>query len=218
MFENSIKLPKPIKFVHWIEPELSTGHDKEREEKAARQAMSRASVIKEEIRLRAQELAAKEAENRLKEQTIQLLTQIDRALAAHFEDVQSILSRCERKITALSFAIARKILNAEIKVDPEVVTRTVQKALTSINEETRIEIQVNPADKATVEEHWAELTAAKASNCKWTLETNASIGQGGCMIKTPGGIIDARIESQFSLIESLLEEHLNGAQEGQDAA
>jgi|GEM_PF-6155289 len=219
MFENSIRLPKPVKFVHWIEPDLSpTGQSRVREEKAGATLINKATIIKEDFRLRAKEIALKETENQLRERTVELLTKIDEAVIGHIERLETVLARYERKITALSCAIAQKIVNAEIKVDPEVVTRSVQKALGSIREEARIEIQVNPSDKEAIEKIWSEIEAKKVSNSKWTLETNAGIGKGGCIIKTPGGTIDARIESQFSLIESLMNESLNGWQELQNAA
>ncbi len=218
MFENSIRLPKPIKFVHWIEPELSlAGQSKDRDETAGSSVITKALIMNEDLRLRSKEIALKEAENQLREKAIQLLKKIDHAVAAHFEGVENILARYERKITSLSFAIAQKILSAEIKLDPDVVTRTVQKALNSVNEEARIEIQVNPSDKEAIEKYWTELVAAKASNGKWTLEANSSIGKGGCIIKTPSGAIDARIESQLTLIESIIDENLNSWQEIQNA-
>jgi flagellar biosynthesis/type III secretory pathway protein FliH len=224
MFESTVILSKPIKLVHWVEPEFPSDESANGDNQDVQPVNHGASpsgkskVINEELWLRAQEIALKEAENQRLERIAQLLSKIDQSVKAHAEEVKEVLAQYENRMTLLSFAIAKKIVDAELKADPEIIIRTIGKALRTMNDEIRVEIQVNPADKETVEKYWQEMTSSDANRGKWNLEVNASIGIGGCLIKTPSGLIDARMESQLGLIESMLHESLNQEQETPDAA
>jgi flagellar assembly protein FliH len=81
----------------------------------------------------------------------------------------------------------------------------LKKALGNITERENLVVRVAPADYAAVAEK-AEFWAPLGERLKGiTIEPDERIGKGGCIIESPGGIIDATPEVQMSELEAIVE-------------
>ncbi|MBN2467887.1 MAG: flagellar assembly protein FliH [Deltaproteobacteria bacterium] len=130
------------------------------------------------------------------------LSQFKRKLSAHAEE----------ETVMLALAIARKIIGHEVGTNRELLLHVIREASKKIVDTEKIRIKVNPSDLALINE-----TKFRVSNlvehCEnITVEGDDAITNGGCIIETNFGDIDARIEKQLEEIELLFKSELRKAE------
>ncbi|MDE3074986.1 MAG: hypothetical protein KGJ86_06110 [Chloroflexota bacterium] len=122
---------------------------------------------------------------------------VDQATELHDE----MLHEAETEMVALSLEIARKIIQGEVRTNPEVVKRVLAAAVQRINGSPRVTIKVNPADVQRITEHWASAYGPNYRDKQWLIEGDESVAPGGCVLETRYGSLDAQIGSQFEEIQ-----------------
>jgi flagellar assembly protein FliH len=110
----------------------------------------------------------------------------------------------DRAIVTLSLAIAKRVVAREIEVDEHAVLDRSREALRKIIGVEKIKIHVNPADEEYIREHRNELSAYADSVKEILIEADGKVERGGCIIESELGNIDARVSTQFELIEEAL--------------
>jgi flagellar assembly protein FliH len=122
----------------------------------------------------------------------ELASTIEQISALHPE----ITARAETDLVELAFEIAKKIVGREITLDREVALTLAKIALSKLHNRTFARVHLNPDDFAYLQ------TQRDRFNFHGSLELveDRSISQGGCLIQTDTGEIDARIESQLDEI------------------
>jgi flagellar assembly protein FliH len=118
----------------------------------------------------------------------------------------SIAKQYEGDIVALVYAIARTIIQTQVGFSDSVVKDTIQTALELTAEKSDITIKINPDDFEYVEKIRPELFSNKPTLKALVVTPDASIGRGGCLLETPSGDVDARIETQLANILQTLKE------------
>jgi flagellar assembly protein FliH len=123
------------------------------------------------------------------------------ALAAAAEQVQAqqaaAAEALERRAVELGLALASKILAGTIAVEPERVVDAVQGALRGIVERERITVLVNPDDMEIVSEAIEGIRASLGGIEHCVVEAERRVARGGCIVRTPVGDIDARVETKL---------------------
>ena len=114
---------------------------------------------------------------------------------------KELLLRTEREAVELALAIAEKIVSHEVKTNKEVILNVVQAALKKIVDRKKIKIRVAPSDFQFLNHAKSHIPGLEEQFEKATFEEDKSIMNGGCVIKTNLGDIDARIEKQFQAVE-----------------
>jgi flagellar assembly protein FliH len=127
----------------------------------------------------------------------QVTTIVDRATELH----DLMLREAEAEMVALCLEIARKVIHAELRTNPDVVKSVLEDAVEKINGSPRVTIKVNPAQLETVRAHWARAFGPNYREKEWTIEGDGSVEPGGCVLDTKYGSIDARIGTQFSELQ-----------------
>ena len=115
--------------------------------------------------------------------------------------------QCEegrRDLLRLALGIAERIVMSMPKHDAEVAQRQVDTSIALLLDRTELRIRVNPADTAMLEEHLPMMLEAMNGASKASIESDESISRGGCIISTPDGDVDARLEGQLSHIARTL--------------
>ena len=110
----------------------------------------------------------------------------------------------EQEIISLVVKIAKKVIDVEIKMDPEIILFNLKKSLEFLNEKEEIKILVNPLDWEKVSENIKKLSLSLSLPENIEIIALESITQGGCKIDFKAGSIDADIETQFAEIERKL--------------
>jgi len=112
----------------------------------------------------------------------------------------------EREIIALVFSIAKTIIQTQVNFSESLVKDTILTALELTAEKRDITIKINPDDFEYVEKIRPELFSKQPALKALVVTPDASIGMGGCMLETPSGDVDARIETQLdNMLQSLKE-------------
>jgi len=114
---------------------------------------------------------------------------------------KEIYLHAEKKTVNLALAIAKKVVCHEIATNKEVVLNVVKEAVKKVVDHGRIIIKINPSDLQFIKnsDHGFLNFVDNIKNI--TFEEEETISDGGCVIETDFGNIDARIERQFQVVE-----------------
>lgn len=111
---------------------------------------------------------------------------------------------CQADFVRLAIRIAGKILGEELQTSPERVVAIVGEALKSVTRERALTIRVAPGAAAVLTPHLAKLRERLPQDCSVRVAESAEIAEGGCMIVSELGAIDARVEVQLEMLERAL--------------
>lgn len=117
---------------------------------------------------------------------------------------KDLYRNAEKEAVELSIAIAKKIVCHEVTINKEVVLNVVKEALTRVADHDQLHIKVNPEDLSVIKQAKPEFSDLIDKMQGITFEEDKSIRNGGCIIETNLGDIDARIEKQFQALEEAL--------------
>ena len=173
---------------------------------------STASRVENEQRQREAEQAAyergrRDAEKALSEQLIQqrgeLLELQQGVLASLRNALPQLVHESEQALIELAFEVAQRIV-AGIPVSSEMIEAAVREAISQIEQNTDITVQLHPEDLALLKKHDAAILSGVP--CADTLRFNPSneVSRGGCIIQTSFGSIDARRETKVEQLRKSL--------------
>ena len=109
-------------------------------------------------------------------------------------------------ILEISIDIAKKIIKKEVETDPQVLVDTILDVLKTVSKnEPRINIRVNPQAAQFVKDTLPTVTYQYGIEAKINIISDPSIEEGGCVLQTNNGIVDASIDTQLEIIKKALE-------------
>jgi len=123
-------------------------------------------------------------------------------LSEQFSGAKSeLLWRAEQGTVALAAAIARKVVKKAGLIGSAVASENVKAALELVAQRTNVVIRVNGQDW----EHLRQMCGGEAAELRarpgaLTVEADAAIERGGCVLTTEQGQIDARLDTQVDRI------------------
>jgi len=113
-----------------------------------------------------------------------------------------ILEETEQEIISLVLLIARKVIKVISENQRNVIISNVVQALRKVKGRGNILIRVNIADLKLSTEHIKDfITLVEGAKSIQVVE-DSSVDEGGCVIETDFGEIDARISSQLAELET----------------
>jgi flagellar assembly protein FliH len=113
------------------------------------------------------------------------------------QEKQQLRQEQRRESISLALLVAKRILGESI-AESQTVSRVIEEALQAA-EGKALQLRVHPNDMPAVREMLGERCA---------LVADESLSRGGCWVDTEWGSIDARLETQLSLIAAFLEGEL----------
>ncbi len=134
----------------------------------------------------------------LQEKVTAFIETFEKSRREQFENIDHILLK-------LVFEIAKKVINAEVKTNREYVLSVIKKAIYYIGDKERLIVRVAPTDFEIVsgrKDFWLPVTERVK---EIVIENDDRITQGGCIIESNSGTVDARLGVQFKELESLVE-------------
>ncbi len=138
-----------------------------------------------------------------------LLNSFNEALLEMDRLKKELLLNSERESVELSLAIAKKIVCQEITTNKDVVLNVVREALKKVVGNENIRVRMCPDDLQFMNESKSQIPELSEDFNKVTFESDESITQGGCVIDTNQGDIDARIEKQLQTVEDVFSSEIN---------
>lgn len=149
-------------------------------------------------------------ENKLNEREQELIQQQSGSLAelvsTQIESRNRFFDDVEQDLTQLAVNIAQKIIQKEVSTDKDIILNSVKRALSFVAGKSEISIKVSTNDHPKVQEVINTLTSTSDYIISTNLIADSNIIDGGCMIETSYGVIDARVDKQLDEIIQLIEE------------
>ena len=114
-----------------------------------------------------------------------------------------ILSSTETDMVRLVLAIAKKVIVADLMIQPEAIVEIVRQAIANLDDPDNLRVYVNPADIPVLTDAivWSGLTEIGSRDINVEVKGDLRISRGGSVIESAGGTVDARLESRMETME-----------------
>ncbi|MBS1537963.1 MAG: hypothetical protein JST20_09460 [Bacteroidetes bacterium] len=118
-----------------------------------------------------------------------------------------LMLQAEDSIVALALDLAKNIVQESLKENKSVVITQARKALQALRGADTVVIRINPADLDALELAQSTLLADPMQMPKVKLESDYTVEEGGCIMESQLGTIDAQIKTQFEKLAEKLRRH-----------
>lgn len=115
----------------------------------------------------------------------------------------NVLLDAERDLLTLAVRIAEKILGKELTSNKKAIADIVSTALRNARQQEKVTVFVNPSDLEVVAGEREKFSSDERIRLL-DFVADPAVPAGGCVIETEVGKIDARLETQFKVIENAL--------------
>lgn len=133
------------------------------------------------------------------------IQEIREKLVDFFNTKEVIFDRFTTCIYDIAVEMAKRIIKKEIKDDKESTLTIIKGALEEVNKtENKITLKVMPQDVEIVRDKIPEYFKENYIEAKLSVVPDNSIKEGGVVVETSNGIIDATIETQIAIMEKAL--------------
>jgi len=136
---------------------------------------------------------------------VKVMENIEHILIEMSDLKKGLIKKYEKEILEMIFATAKKIIHIQTRSDGSAIEGTVLKALHMATDKSRIILKVNPEDFNYVERLRPEIFTKFEDLKSVAVNSDPSVTRGGCVIETPYGDVDARIETQLEQVYESLE-------------
>jgi len=115
---------------------------------------------------------------------------------------KTILEHAEEQILQLSLAIAKKVLRLEVTTNRDVIQGVLKEAIKNIVDRESMKIRIHPQDFRYMMEIKSDFLQNFDGIKNLVFEEDSSIGQGGALIETMYGEVDARLDQQYDELKA----------------
>ncbi|WP_179156756.1 FliH/SctL family protein [Bacillus sp. EB106-08-02-XG196] len=209
-----VEVIQPQPFVHLQKEQLllEIEHQKQRAEQElnewrTREEESFRSQLEEEKRRGYEDgyqLGIEDGNLHAKEQYQFHLQKAADILEKAYHEKAAIIQEADPFVIELTMEIAKKVIQQELKTNPDALLHIIKQTLSSVYETDSISIGVAPEDFSFVQKQREQLLAMDNGQVEIKVFPDYSIQQGGCIIRTSSGSVDARIDVQLSEIKQVL--------------
>lgn len=166
-----------------------------------RNLISRAKEEANSIR----EAAAKEGYQQGLQAADDDLQRVRESLESFLNAKQEVYETIAPDVLEISLDIAKKIIKKEMSENQEILLDNIKDILKSLSkEETKIMLKVNPSQTAMLKQEIPEIMNFAGLEAKVIIVPDENTMEGGCMLTTSNGVIDATIETQLEIISEAL--------------
>ncbi len=149
--------------------------------------------------------AGEESGRNLEKKATEASCQILSHLMEELRDLKEVLLRsAEADILKIAIAISRRVVREELSLNPEIVMRYIREAIKKIGHAETVTIRINPQQLERLSQERSKIFDL-IEGAKWLrFEPDMKLAVGECILETPDRMLDARIDSQVSIIEQRL--------------
>lgn len=109
----------------------------------------------------------------------------------------------EEALEEISIEVAQSVLHAELQLDRSAIRQVVKAAMAQVTHSSEARIRLNPMDSEVMRTFQSEILANAPSIRNLEIVVDKAI-DGGCVIETDGGTVDARVGSQLEIVRGSL--------------
>lgn len=130
---------------------------------------------------------------------------VKNAIGEFLNAKQAVCDSIAPDILDISLEIAKKIIKKEMTEDPQVLLDNIKDIMKGLSkEETKITLKVNPSQAAMLKQEVPEIMNYQGLEAKVIIVSDETVMEGGCVLTTTNGVIDATVESQLAIISEVL--------------
>lgn len=172
--------------------------------KLRKDALDEAEIIKKTAYQEAYEKGTSEALEKARNEAGLIREQARMVLKQAEEIRKKTIESLEQDIIHLAVEIAEKILNANLKLDPQVVVDLASESIKMLKERDKVVLLVNPGEAGIYETRKYELEKELSPKGELHIIADNDIEPGGCVVETEYGYVDAQLKTRWkALIDSL---------------
>jgi len=117
------------------------------------------------------------------------------------KEKEAFLEKSQEEILALSLRAAKKMVLAELTQTPEALLGIVMDAIRRITDKDKVIIKLSAKDADSMRQHQASIFAQMPDIKSLEIHEDARVEEGGCVIETRLGYIDATLETKVDILE-----------------
>lgn len=152
------------------------------------------------------EMAARESSSKTLTPVISTLEEALKELTRVKKEIRAC---AEKEAVDLALAVAKKIVCQEISANNQIVLNVVKEALKKVESKEEIIIKINPVDLKVIEKCREDIPGFFGEISEVVFKADPSLTNGGCVIETRLGDVDARIERQLMAVEEAFRSELS---------
>lgn len=133
-----------------------------------------------------------------------VLARFNKAIEDAVKQREAMLEQAKQKILDLVVKISKKVTFQKFEIDHDATVAMIENVIGQLVDRSRLKIKVHPDHLASVEQAMNRFLSSSTTIKALTFEADPRVRVGGCFIETPTGDIDARLISQFDVIEASL--------------
>jgi flagellar assembly protein FliH len=137
-------------------------------------------------------------------QTEKVVQQLDQAIKDAVVQRESLLQEAKLKVLDLVMQVSRKVTFDAVTIDPQATLAIIGGVIDTLTDRSKLKIKVNPDHLPVVQQNVEQFLKEPSILKQITIEADSRVRYGGCLIETPSGDIDARVESQLDVLEKVL--------------
>ncbi|MDB5337820.1 MAG: Flagellar assembly protein FliH/Type secretion system HrpE [Planctomycetaceae bacterium] len=145
-----------------------------------------------------------EVQQRLQERLRHLVPALQTATSQLIQDREQILLQWESAAIQLSLTLAERIVRRELQIQPVAPRALIAEVLQLAAGASSIVLRLHPTDVQEIKAHSAEWQELLSKPVGLKVIADPQITRGGCLVETPQGEIDGRIETQLARLASEL--------------
>lgn len=117
------------------------------------------------------------------------------------EEIVKVRKDLEKVLVPVALKAAKKIVGREIELSEDAIVDIVSGALKAVSQHKKVTVYVNKKDLEALEKSRGRIKEIFESLEVLSLRERTDIAQGGCVIETEGGIINAQLDNRWSALE-----------------
>lgn len=129
------------------------------------------------------------------------------------KQIDSIRHEYVKMLAPVTLKATQKIVGKAFEISDDLIYKIVENALKPVLQHKQITIYVNRDDVQFLEEHREDIKSIFESIEVLSIRERDDVTKGGCVIETEGGIINARLENQWAVLEKAFEKLFEDAAE-----
>lgn len=117
------------------------------------------------------------------------------------KEITNVRGEMENTILPLALAAVKKIIGKELETKPQTIVNIISTALKSVSQHRKITIYVCKTDLDLIEENRTAIKKNFEHLESLSIIARNDIQEGGCIIETEAGIINAQLDNQLEALE-----------------
>lgn len=122
---------------------------------------------------------------------------------------ERFLSEAEPQLAQLALMIAAKVIEREVVLAGDVAVSIASACIRRIKERRWLRIHVNPESIESIRAAREEILAQTGTDARLEVTEDPRVDPGGCVIESPSGLMDARIQTRIGILQEALEDVLS---------